>query len=517
MMPARAKPPLLLAAIQLTSIPLQLAPAAAFQTCGIVAWSGGRLARREVCLWGARRRDMAAPMPAGALRARGGDELFSGGSSASSDEDGSTPGGASNVAAVAEQSRIRTVREELDKDSSGAMAVELDDMTFEQWKQTFGDVIDPGQLKKLFDQLDTDRNKKVSIREFINGLDGFHGGTLHPPAVKNVLQSVRLKMLDRISDLINQRKRKNKTPSKYILFEAPAAGLKAYTDYVTYKWNDKEKSRKYRRTVFTDTDWKRFRSSGTSIFHNLDTMFNSRIIQGLWMEVACVFLVALTVWTVNVSILSGMLQHFLSIVGSLPFVSALGSIWPSFLSFGLIPQDGSLLLSLPALPFQLSSPALGLLLVFRTNTAYARWNEARLAWGSIENHAINLARQGVSYLDPHEKEPHIRRVLALAHCMLAHFRNEEEDGAAARLKDTLTKLLGSREAARVVQAPNLQVQAMTDISLIVRDSQSPKLDGSTKARFDVHLDGLNHALILCDRLKKMPGAFLFDRVCSTGY
>ena len=58
---------------------------------------------------------------------------------------------------------------------------------------------------------------------------------------------------------------------------------------------------------------------------------------------------------------------------------------------------------------------------------------------------------------------------------------------------------------------------MTDISLIVRDSQSPKLDGSTKARFDVHLDGLNHALILCDRLKKMPGAFLFDRVCSTGY
>ena len=115
-------------------------------------------------------------MPAGALRARGGDELFSGGSSASSDEDGSTPGGASNVAAVAEQSRIRTVREELDKDSSGAMAVELDDMTFEQWKQTFGDVIDPGQLKKLFDQLDTDRNKKVSIREFINGLDGFHGG-----------------------------------------------------------------------------------------------------------------------------------------------------------------------------------------------------------------------------------------------------------------------------------------------------------------------------------------------------
>ena len=44
---------------------------------------------------------------------------------------------------------------------------------------------------------------------------------------------------------------------------------------------------------------------------------------------------------------------------------------------------------------QLSSPALGLLLVFRTNTAYARWNEARMAWAAIENHSINLARQGL--------------------------------------------------------------------------------------------------------------------------
>ena len=34
---------------------------------------------------------------------------------------------------------------------------------------------------------------------------------------------------------------------------------------------------------------------------------------------------------------------------------------------------------LPALPFTILMPALSLLLVFRTNTGYARWNEVRLA------------------------------------------------------------------------------------------------------------------------------------------
>ena len=144
------------------------------------------------------------------------------------------------------------------------------------------------------------------MREFINGIDGFHGGTVHPLAVKGVLQSVRLKMLDRISMLIrqNQAKKKQQERRKKIGGGLRAA-VEAYGAYVQYKWNDKEESRKYRRTVFSAADWKRFRSSGTSVFHNLDTMFNSRIIQGLWMEVGTVFLVSFAVYAINAAILSG--------------------------------------------------------------------------------------------------------------------------------------------------------------------------------------------------------------------
>jgi hypothetical protein len=37
--------------------------------------------------------------------------------------------------------------------------------------------------------------------------------------------------------------------------------------------------------------------------------------------------------------------------------------------------------TLPLAPFTLASGSLGLLLVFRTNTAYQRWDEARKNWG----------------------------------------------------------------------------------------------------------------------------------------
>jgi len=54
-------------------------------------------------------------------------------------------------------------------------------------------------------------------------------------------------------------------------------------------------------------------------------------------------------------------------------------------------------LALPALPFTIMMPALSLLLVFRTNTAYARWNEARTLWGGVVNSCRNVVRQSNTF------------------------------------------------------------------------------------------------------------------------
>ena len=48
--------------------------------------------------------------------------------------------------------------------------------------------------------------------------------------------------------------------------------------------------------------------------------------------------------------------------------------------------SGVPLLGLPLAAFSLTSPSLGLLLVFRTNTGYQRWDEARKNWGMNINH-----------------------------------------------------------------------------------------------------------------------------------
>ena len=44
-------------------------------------------------------------------------------------------------------------------------------------------------------------------------------------------------------------------------------------------------------------------------------------------------------------------------------------------------------------PLSLTSFALSLLLVFRTNTSYGRWNEARVIWGGITNRSRDIVRQ----------------------------------------------------------------------------------------------------------------------------
>ena len=61
--------------------------------------------------------------------------------------------------------------------------------------------------------------------------------------------------------------------------------------------------------------------------------------------------------------------------------------------FGMVKHDPILpylpVLSLPMTFFSITGSSLGLLLVFRTNAAYARWDDARKQWGSIINQCAN--------------------------------------------------------------------------------------------------------------------------------
>ena len=116
--------------------------------------------------------------------------------------------------------------------------------------------------------------------------------------------------------------------------------------------------------------------------------------------------------------------------------SVIPSVLPRSLVCGLFGVFISLLqyykfsVSLPILGSLIPNIVLGLLLVFRTNTAYDRFWEGRKCWGIITNSIRNLARQiwvSVEEREPQDRENKIaalRSLVAFAVSTKLHLRSE---------------------------------------------------------------------------------------------
>jgi ion channel-forming bestrophin family protein len=130
-----------------------------------------------------------------------------------------------------------------------------------------------------------------------------------------------------------------------------------------------------------------------------------------------------------------------------------GSVIPSIISqvcycgiFGLfisILYAAKMPVSLKSLGGVIPSIVLGLLLVFRTNTAYERFWEGRKAWGTIVNSIRNLSRLmwvaigEDTILDREEKEQTLNLLLAFAIATKLHLRSQPVDESIAKLVSPL--------------------------------------------------------------------------------
>jgi ion channel-forming bestrophin family protein len=110
----------------------------------------------------------------------------------------------------------------------------------------------------------------------------------------------------------------------------------------TTKQSYGEDSRKFRRTVFTHDDWRKFRDPDRFTYY-LTSMFNSGVYKSLSREVGTTTAIATFIVVYN------------CVVGGYTDVSGLPHA--ALVSTPLLPVFG-----LPLAPFTLSSPALGLLL-----------------------------------------------------------------------------------------------------------------------------------------------------------
>ncbi|KAI7737812.1 hypothetical protein M8C21_005500 [Ambrosia artemisiifolia] len=129
-------------------------------------------------------------------------------------------------------------------------------------------------------------------------------------------------------------------------------------------WADgiKERRMKQRRPLYKHHDWVRHRSSVRHLRHLLSS-FNSRVILSLVPPVIAFTSVAAVVASYNTAV-----------------------VWH------LLPEVFPVLRA-SSLPYQLTAPALALLLVFRTEASYSRFEEGRKAWGRVVSGTNDFARQ----------------------------------------------------------------------------------------------------------------------------
>lgn len=254
-----------------------------------------------------------------------------------------------------------------------------------------------------------------------------------------------------------------------------------------------EKSRRFRRTYFTHEDWVHHRNSDR-FFSNLVNTAKSGIVRQLTAEIGLVSLIAFTVCVYNALFVSGY------------------DDWDGVMHDPLM--NNFPLLSLPLQPFTLSSPALALLLVFRTNSSFGRWSEGRQKWGSIVNQSRNIVRLGSGWMtedvDAETRKMHLIRlgntVWGFARSLQYHLLGEVEDGEAYR-RD-IQEQLPAEMAKALLASRHKPTRAMFELTTTVN---ALPMSYFRRIELDHSVVALCDAMGSCERIFSSPVPLVYTR------
>lgn len=150
-------------------------------------------------------------------------------------------------------------------------------------------------------------------------------------------------------------------------------------------------------------------------------------------------------------------------------------------------------------------PALALLLVFRTNSSYDRFWEARKLWGSIVNESRNVTRDAVVLLgaDPALLARMIRWSIAFPYAAMHHLRGKRGLGP-------MEPELPRDEMLAVRDAQHPPLACAIQISRCINEA---RLAGHIDSVLQAALDHNNQVLIdcmgACERILKTPLPFAY--------
>eukprot|EP00892_Ulva_mutabilis_P012503 jgi/Ulvmu1/9625/UM054_0055.1 len=156
-------------------------------------------------------------------------------------------------------------------------------------------------------------------------------------------------------------------------------------------------------------------------------------------------------------------------------------------------------------PLTITSFALSLLLVFRTNSSYGRFAEARSIWGMVLNRSRDLARQAASFFPTatwDAKASFARWTICFSKCLLIHLRPH------LSLREEIAMVLGREELQILLAAEHPVVMCIQVMSELVEAAPIPAMQ-----RWQMHenLTKLHDLLGACERIMRTPIPVAYTR------
>jgi len=143
---------------------------------------------------------------------------------------------------------------------------------------------------------------------------------------------------------------------------------------------------------------------------------------------------------------------------------------------------------------------IGLLLAFRTNSAYSRWWEARIIWGSIVNDSRTWVRQLKSFVISHEEtQSWIRKLafrqIAWNYALSGHLRNGDP-------KKEIANFLDKKDLEQIETKTNIPNALLYLQAYAIKEAfQNAWITDYQFVEMDKTLTRLTDAMGKCERIK----------------
>ncbi|KAI3719445.1 hypothetical protein L6452_20344 [Arctium lappa] len=243
-------------------------------------------------------------------------------------------------------------------------------------------------------------------------------------------------------------------------------------------WADaiKESRVKQTRPLYKHEDWVEHRSSLRHIRHLLSSL-SSRVILSLVPPVIAFTTVAVVIASYNTAVFWDLLPEF----------------FPT--------------LRASSLPYQLTAPALALLLVFRTEASYSRFEEGRKAWTKVISGTNDFARQVIVSVgtDSALKMALLQYILAFPIALKCHLIHGSEIGRDLKNlleDDDLAVVLGANHRPRCI------------IQFISQSLQLLNLESSTRTTLESKVTCFHEGIGVCEQITSIPIPLSYTRLTS---